>query len=347
MGNIIQIKSGTGSPGNKLKANELGYDTQNGYLYIGKKEADAKKIKAGHADTADTAEALSKVLSLDKGGTGSSVDLYQANPYDLVVRGFSSLTKINNPQKYAAIYYNEDTWTNDNKSGTGKLTTGILPLKCGGTGTDLSIKNNNSVIIKSSNVGLGAIDSKKGAFYSSENQSLPSFDTLPVDCGGTGCTDVDGFLNHFIKNQTLKPSCIGNNVNGDSTNKMYLGSNKGQVYFNGDLSDFVFHKGDMTSLTGALTNEADGIKFSTLNFKNGEDTASFKFSDEKVQIGGPAANSTFTSSLTYQATDSNNPSLFRSDYIYGKFIIHSNNLGELNPTHAGKQGELYFQWGGT
>jgi hypothetical protein len=38
-----------------LAANELGYDTTNGYLYIGKENASATKIKAGYADVASSA----------------------------------------------------------------------------------------------------------------------------------------------------------------------------------------------------------------------------------------------------------------------------------------------------
>ena len=55
MSNTIQIKRGPGAPGTKLAANELGYDTTNGYLYIGQESASAIKIKAGQADVAASA----------------------------------------------------------------------------------------------------------------------------------------------------------------------------------------------------------------------------------------------------------------------------------------------------
>lgn len=88
MANIIQIKSGSGKPGNgKLYPNELGYDTSGGYLYIGNasKEATGIKVdyatKAGSADSATsaktaesatTAAGLSNTLPITKGGTGAT-----------------------------------------------------------------------------------------------------------------------------------------------------------------------------------------------------------------------------------------------------------------------------------
>lgn len=75
MANIIQIKSGSGKPGNgKLYPNELGYDTSNGYLYIGNASKEATGIKVAYATTAGSAEnALPKT-----GGTMTGNIAFQA-----------------------------------------------------------------------------------------------------------------------------------------------------------------------------------------------------------------------------------------------------------------------------
>ena len=70
MGNVIQIKRGPGKPSNGTLANgELGFDTQNGYLYIGNSSKTTTAVKVEQANSATT---LSTTLPISKGGTNAT-----------------------------------------------------------------------------------------------------------------------------------------------------------------------------------------------------------------------------------------------------------------------------------
>lgn len=68
-----------------------------------------------------------------------------------------------------------------------------VTLKQGGTGANLSDIPAGAIVRNSSNnTGLWYTATKKGAFYASADNGLPSFGTLPVDMGGTGNTSFTG-----------------------------------------------------------------------------------------------------------------------------------------------------------
>lgn len=83
-------------------------------------------------------------------------------------------------KEYAHLIYDDGTYFMD-------VIPRMQPLLYGGTGLDLTIANNNSVIIKES-TALGHVASANGAFYSTGADAKPQFGTLPVKQGGTGKT---------------------------------------------------------------------------------------------------------------------------------------------------------------
>lgn len=83
-------------------------------------------------------------------------------------------------KEYAHLIYDDGTYFMD-------VIPRMQPLLYGGTGLDLTIASNNSVIIKES-AALGHVASANGAFYSTGANTKPQFGTLPVKQGGTGKT---------------------------------------------------------------------------------------------------------------------------------------------------------------
>ena len=105
-------------------------------------------------------------------------------------------------KEYAHLIYDDGTYFMD-------VIPRMQPLLYGGTGLDLTIASNNSVIIKES-TALGHVASANGAFYSTGANTKPQFGTLPVKQGGTGKTSFTKYgIVYGNSSSSLKVTAAG------------------------------------------------------------------------------------------------------------------------------------------
>ena len=186
MGNIIQIKRGSGQPGTGVLADgELGYDTTNGFLYIGVGNTSVKIKAEGSGGSSGT---ISGILSLAQGGTGA--DLSEAGTNAIIVKGSDKLEArfpTTGTGGGGAVYYTE----------SGTLGFGLLPLSKGGVGADLRDATADAIVVKGSGNTLSTKGPTNGAVYYTESGTL-SFGTLPISKGGTGTTFSGTATNSII-----------------------------------------------------------------------------------------------------------------------------------------------------
>lgn len=204
MSNVIQIKHGSGLPANGiLSPNELGYDTTNGYLYIGDSEKRAIKIKAskvkmiGDGTTywnfrdgalvqyswSTRSNGFKPVFSVagqngawGLGGIGDYLSfIYQSNTDYEASKPYEGGHQDGQNIGIKTIYLHPDNlfsngalWTSMASEGSYGIHSGTLPINCGGTGATTAANART-------NLGLG---------------SVATMSTIPVANGGTGLTTL-------------------------------------------------------------------------------------------------------------------------------------------------------------
>lgn len=147
--------------------------------------------KAASSHTHSASDINSGVLPLNRGGTGTSVDLNNAPPRSIIVKAGTGYDQLYyTPTKNGAFYATEE-------NGSAKF--GTLPLAQGGTGSsvDLDAAPANAIIRKLSSDKYNQLyytATKNGAFYATEENGVPAFGTLPIAQGGTGATTAEEAL---------------------------------------------------------------------------------------------------------------------------------------------------------
>jgi hypothetical protein len=79
----------------------------------------------------------------------------------------------------------------------GDITSGVLPLANGGTGSALSKTNNAIIRFSGSGNYFSQTPTKSGAMYATSANGAPTFGTLPIAQGGTGATDAATALSNL------------------------------------------------------------------------------------------------------------------------------------------------------
>lgn len=152
-----------------------------GNVTVTKENIGAAAEKHSHS----ASDIASGLLPLNRGGTGTNVDLVNA-PANAIIKkasdGFEQLyyTATGN----GAFYATEE-------NGAPKF--GTLPLAQGGTGTtSLAYAPDNAIVRKVMGGNyLYYTATGNGAFFATAENGLPKFGTLPVAQGGTGATTSD------------------------------------------------------------------------------------------------------------------------------------------------------------
>lgn len=183
MGNVIQIKRGSGQPGAGILADgELGYDTSGGFLYIGVDGASVKIKAEGSGGSSGT---ISGILSLAQGGTGADLSTTDTATNSIIIKGSS--TALSSVAPKAGAFY---------CTGVSEVPKyGTLPLSIGGTGADLRDAKPYAVIVRDpaeNSNKLTYIDppvDRSGILvydYSSNPKAAKFISSLPLALGGTG-----------------------------------------------------------------------------------------------------------------------------------------------------------------
>lgn len=155
-------------PKNKVEAsNKVLADGQPLY------EKDTHKLKVGDGSTA------AKSLPYIKVDTDSALSSTSTNPVQNKVINTALSGKANSSHTHKA----------------GDITSGVIPLDRGGTGSSVSLRDapNGAIIRKlksDSDNGLWYTSTASGALYATSENGVASFGTLPIAQGGTGATSA-------------------------------------------------------------------------------------------------------------------------------------------------------------
>ena len=155
-------------PKNKVEAsNKVLADGQPLY------EKDTHKLKVGDGSTA------AKSLPYIKVDTDSALSSTSTNPVQNKVINNALSGKANSSHTHKA----------------GDITSGVIPLDRGGTGSNISLRDapNGAIIRKlksDSDNELWYTSTASGALYATSENGVASFGTLPIAQGGTGATSA-------------------------------------------------------------------------------------------------------------------------------------------------------------
>lgn len=136
-------------------------------------EKDTHKLKVGDGSTA------AKSLPYIKVDTDSALSSTSTNPVQNKVINNALSGKANSSHTHKA----------------GDITSGVIPLDRGGTGSNVSLRDapNGAIIRKlndSGNNELWYTPTNNGALYATSENGVPSFGTLPIAQGGTGAASA-------------------------------------------------------------------------------------------------------------------------------------------------------------
>lgn len=177
-------------------------------------EKDTHKLKVGDGSTA------AKSLPYIKVDTDSALSSTSTNPIQNQAVNTALSGKANSSHTHKA----------------GDITSGVIPLDRGGTGSNVSLRDapNGAIIrkLKDNNDNeLWYTPTKDGALYATSENGIPVFGTLPLAQGGTGSTS--GLVN-APRNAIVRKA-------GDSDNYLYYtATNNGALYASQENGSPVF-----------------------------------------------------------------------------------------------------------
>ena len=136
-------------------------------------EKDTHKLKVGDGSTA------AKSLPYIKVDTDSALSSTSTNPVQNKVINTALSGKANSSHTHKA----------------GDITSGVIPLDRGGTGSNVSLRDapNGAIIRKLKDDKANQLwytPTKDGALYATSENGIPTFGTLPLAQGGTGATSA-------------------------------------------------------------------------------------------------------------------------------------------------------------